>query len=80
MILKKFINYLDARDDTIFITKSGPLKEMYPTEPDEETYIKENRIQAYFLETNGFRNINSLCEFEFGVPYIYINNSAKPIL
>lgn len=75
---KKFIESLDSSH--AICIKSSALTADYPTEPDDETRAIELRNQGYFLEVNGFRNINSLCEFESGVAYLYINDIAKPVL
>lgn len=64
----------------IVCIKSAPLIADYPKEPDSTTRIAELIKQGFFLEINGFRDINSLCGFENGVAYLYINNAAKPIL
>lgn len=66
--------------DCIICIKSAPLIADYPKEPDRETHIAELIKQGWFLEMNGFRDINSLCDFESGVAYLYMNDTAKPIL
>lgn len=67
-------------EDCIICIKSAPLTADYPKEPDRETHIAELIKQGFFLEMNGFRDINSLCNFESGVAYLYMNDTAKPIL
>lgn len=71
--------FMKSEDCTICI-KSAPLVADYPKEPDRETHIAELIKQGWFLEMNGFRDINSLCQFESGVAYLYLNDTAKPVL
>ena len=66
--------------DCIICIKSAPLIADYPEEPSREVHITELIKQGWFLEMNGFRDINSLCNFESGVAYLYMNETAKPIL
>lgn len=74
----KFISGMNS--EHVICIKSAPLTADYPKEPDTITHINELIKQAYFLEAHGFRDINSLCQFESGMAYIYMSESAKPII
>lgn len=66
----------DEDYNTIYLLRSGPLVIDYPEKPDDQTYLKELINQASWLERHGFRNINTVCNFDESIPYLYLNDAA----
>ena len=82
-MLTQFLHIIGAesRDtNTVIIIRSAPLKFDYAEEPPKGIYEDELIRQSLWLENRGFRNINSLCGFENGIPYLYINYTCKKLL
>lgn len=75
-----FNDFIKEFENDVIITRSAAFKTDYEVEPNDEEYANCLYNQACFLVPLGFYNINSLCGFEFGTPYIYINKAAKPII
>lgn len=63
----------------IYLLRSGPLVIDYPEKPDDDAYLKELINQASWLEKHGFRNINSVCNFDESIPYLYLNDAATQL-
>jgi GNAT superfamily N-acetyltransferase len=76
-LLKEFLKDFESSEDTIVLLRAAPLVLDYPTKPTEEEHEDCLIKQAVFLEPKGFRNINTLCGFEHGIPFLYINNPAS---
>lgn len=67
---------MDDDYNMIYLLRSGPLVIDYPEKPDDITSLKEMINQATWLERYGFRNINSVCNFDESIPYLYLNDAA----
>lgn len=82
-MLTQFLHNIGAESkdtNTIILVRAAPLKLDYNEEPPKGIYEDELIRQSLWLENRGFRNINSLCGFENGIPYMYINHSSKKLL
>ena len=66
--------------NTIFCYQSAPLVKDFPEEPTPEQWSIELQRQAMILEYLRFRNINVLCGFENSIAYLYLNETARPIM
>ena len=78
--MKALCDFFNKTENCVICIKSAPLVADYPIKPDQETHIAELIKQGFFLEMNGFRDINSLCDFESGVAYLYRNDVAVPVI
>ncbi len=76
-LLNEFIE--EFKDDVITI-RSVACKADYPEMPTNEEFIECFRNQASFLIPRGFYDISAMCNLEYGVPYIFINEASKPII
>lgn len=82
-MLTQFLHEVGAESkdtNTIILIRAAPLTLDYSEEPPKGIYEDELIKQSLWLENRGFRNINSLCGFENGIPYMYINRSSKKLL
>lgn len=70
----------EKEGNAIILIKANPLMIDYPDEPDRDTHKKEIASQSKWLEIHGFRNINSLCNFDNSAPYMYINTDSYDVL
>lgn len=79
--IKAVVDYLkNVKGYKIIAFRSCLMKADYPIEPNDADYANGLSNQGYFLEKNGFRNINVICGLEYSVPYIYMDSDSKDII
>lgn len=76
-LLNEFIK--EFKDDVITI-RSVAYKADYSEMPTNEEFITCFRNQASFLIPRGFYDVSAMCNLEYGVPYIFINEASKSII
>lgn len=67
--------FLNLKSDELIVIRTAPLKIDYPEELTENEYDEILMKQAMFLEPFHFRQFNSICNLEHGVPFVYINRN-----
>lgn len=67
--------FLIGKEEELIIVRACLLKVDFPDEPTDEQYDADLMRQAMFLEPFGFRNINSICNMEYSVPFVMLNRN-----
>ena len=75
--IKETVHYLKSCGYDLIIFKSMISHLDYSEIPDNNKFLDIQADQGYFLEKNGFRNINSLCHMEWCIPYVYVDSDSK---
>ena len=75
--IKETVHYLKACGYDLIIFKSMISHLDCSEMPNNNKFLDIQADQGYFLEKNGFRNINSLCHMEWCIPYVYVDSDSK---
>ncbi len=72
--------FIEKFKDDVIITRSKAFKADYPEMPTDEEFTDCLYKQDVFFTLRGFLDFNNICNLECGIPYIFINDTSKPII